>query len=103
MFIAITEIRYKCITNNYNILQIPVIVNNNFGKEIMKLKRCDYGKAIKKRLIELDKNQVWLIQQVRDETGMYFDDSYLWRIMYGKVKTPSMVEAINTILGIEYC
>ena len=66
------------------------------------MKLSDYGKAIKMRLIELDKPQTWLIQQVRDETGLYFDDSYLWKILYGKVKTPSMVEAINTILGIEY-
>lgn len=66
-------------------------------------KTCDYGKAIKKQLIELDRPQIWLIQQVRDETGLYFDDSYLAKIITGKLKTPSMVNAINTILGIEYC
>lgn len=60
----------------------------------------DFGKQIKKRLIDLDKNQVWLISQVREMTGLYFDNSYLHKIQTGKISTPSIVNAIRKILSI---
>ena len=60
----------------------------------------EYGKKIKIRLIELEKNQTWLIDQVKKETGLYFDDSYMYKIVHGKVATPSIVNAINKILGL---
>lgn len=59
-----------------------------------------FGKAIKKRLIDLDKPQKWLIEQVRENTGLYFDDSYLHKIVTGKLATPRIVDAITEILGI---
>lgn len=59
-----------------------------------------FGKAIKKRLIDLDRPQKWLIEQVRDKTGLYFDDSYLHKIVTGKLTTPRIVAAITEILGI---
>lgn len=60
----------------------------------------DFGKQIKKRLIDLDKNQVWLIGQVREMTGLYFDNSYLYKIQTGQISTPSIVGAIRQILSI---
>ncbi|MEG2857234.1 MAG: XRE family transcriptional regulator, partial [Clostridia bacterium] len=60
----------------------------------------EYGKAIKKRLIDLDRPQKWLIERVKEETGLYFDDSYLGKILQGKTMTPSMVAAINKILDV---
>lgn len=60
----------------------------------------DFGKQIKKRLIDLDKNQVWLIGQVREMTGLYFDNSYLYKIQTGQISTPSIVGAIRKILSI---
>lgn len=45
--------------------------------------------------------QVELIAEVSKRTGLYFDDSYLNKIMTGKQKNPNMIEAINSILGIE--
>ena len=35
-------------------------------------KLCNFGKEIKKRLVDIDKNQEWLITEVRADTGLYF-------------------------------
>lgn len=59
-----------------------------------------FGKAIKTRLIELDQSQSWLIDRVSEETGLYFDGSYLHKIMTGKLDTPKVVLAIRMILSI---
>lgn len=61
----------------------------------------EYGKAIKKKLIDMEKTQAWLIERVKEETGLYFDDSYMYKIVHGKVATPSMVNAINKILELK--
>lgn len=60
-----------------------------------------FGKAIKKRLIDLDQNQNWLIDQIKHETGLYFDSSYMSKIMTGKLNTPGIVQAICEILEIQ--
>lgn len=53
-------------------------------------KNCDFGKEIKKKLVDIDRTQAWLIEKVREETGgMYIDDSYLYRIMKGDAKVSS--------------
>ena len=59
-----------------------------------------FGKEIKKRLIDLDKNHTWLIERVCVLTGLYFDRSYLHKIMTGKLDTPKVVQAIREILDI---
>lgn len=61
-----------------------------------------FGKAIKHRLIDLDKQQSWLIDAVAEKTGLYFDSSYLYKIMIGVHKTPKVVDAICEILEIEH-
>ncbi len=63
-------------------------------------KYCNYGKEIKKRLVDIDHTQEWLISKVREKTGLFFDNSYLYKIMTGKCATPKIVEAINEILSI---
>lgn len=61
----------------------------------------DYGKRIKMRLLELDKNQNWLIDQVKERTGMFFDSGYLVKIMNGKGKSKNITKAIDEVLGFE--
>lgn len=61
-----------------------------------------FGKSIKKRLVDMDQTQIWLIEKVREKTGLYFDSWYLSKIMLGKIATPSIVTAICEILDIEY-
>lgn len=60
----------------------------------------EYGKTIKKRLIDLDKSQKWLFERVYEETGLFLDSSYLGKIISGKNKAPKIVAAINAILDI---
>lgn len=62
----------------------------------------EYGKKIKKRLIDLDQTQIWLIDEVSNATGLYFDGYYLQKIMAGTRKPPKIIAAINAILEIDY-
>lgn len=61
----------------------------------------EFGKTVKKRLIDLDKNQNWLIGEVKAETGMFIDSSYLQKIMSGDRTPQKMIDAISKILEIE--
>ena len=63
-------------------------------------KFCQYGKEIKKRLVDIDRSQGWLIDEVKAKTGLFFDSSYLYKIMTGRNATPKIVEAINEIIEI---
>lgn len=65
-----------------------------------KVNGSEFGKAVKIRLIELDKTQDWLVEQVKAKTGLFFDSSYLWKIMNGVVTTPGMIAAIREILEL---
>lgn len=60
----------------------------------------DFGKQIKIKLIMLDRPQKWLNEEVTKKTGLYFDDSYLHRIVTGKCDNPKIVNAITEILDI---
>ena len=48
------------------------------------IKVCEFGKEIKKKLVDLDQTQEWLIEQVKADTGLFFDSSYLHKILTGK-------------------
>lgn len=63
-------------------------------------KVCDFGKEIKKRLVDIDQTQEWLITQVTKDTGKYFDSGYLHRILRGEIATPGIVMSISKILEI---
>lgn len=66
-------------------------------------KLSEFGKEISKRLIDLSKPQTWLIEEVRNKTGLYFDDSYMYKIKTGQLSTPKIVQAICEILDIQDC
>ena len=59
-----------------------------------------FGKCIKRRLLDIDRDQNWLIEQVAQKTNLYFDRSYLYKIMTGKLNTPSIRQALCEILDI---
>lgn len=59
-----------------------------------------FGKQIKKRLVDIDRTQAWLIEQVRAVTGLYFDRSYMYKIQTGQLSTPKIVRAIQDILDL---
>ncbi len=64
-------------------------------------KVCDFGKEVKKRLVDLDQSQEWLIAQVHSDTGLFFDSSYMHKILTGALKTPRIVESICKVLNIQ--
>lgn len=59
-----------------------------------------FGKAVKKRLIDLDRTQAWLIKRVAETTDLYFDRSYMYKIQTGQLATPSIIQAICKILDL---
>ena len=61
----------------------------------------EFGKKVKKALIDKDKNQSWLIEQVKAKTGLYFDSSYMHKILSGKYENPTIVDTICSILDIQ--
>lgn len=59
-----------------------------------------FGKDVKKKLVDVDHTQAWLIEKVRERTGLYFDDSYAYKILTGQLSTPKIVQAIREILDL---
>lgn len=58
-------------------------------------------------MIELGKTQGWLVDQVKERTGDFFDSSYLHRILSGKIPgetgrngKPGKANVIREILDI---
>lgn len=64
------------------------------------VKLCSFGKEIKKRLVDIDQSQEWLIAEVSKDTGKYFDSSYLHKVLTGRLSTTSIVASIRRILDI---
>lgn len=60
-----------------------------------------FGKRIKHALIDRNRSQAWLIEQVKEKTGLYCDNSYMYKIQTGQLSTPSIVGAICEVLGLE--
>lgn len=61
---------------------------------------ADFEKAVKKKLIDLDKSQTWLCQEINKKTGLFADVSYLNKIYSGQRNAPKIVNAIAEILDI---
>lgn len=62
--------------------------------------RTAFGKEAMKKLIDMEQNQEWLCQQVRERTGMFCDQAYISRIFTGERNAPKIVTAIREILDI---
>lgn len=54
---------------------------------------CEFGKQIEIALIQMDKRNDWLIEQVKEDTGRYFDRSYLHKVKTGEIETPGFCRA----------
>lgn len=59
------------------------------------------GKTIRRRLDDLNQTNGWLIEKVKMDTGLYFDDGYLYRITRGQNKSPKIIASICKILDID--
>lgn len=60
----------------------------------------EFGKAVKKRLIDVGRNSDWLVDEVRAKTGLYFDSAYLSRVLRGINNSPKIIDAIRSVLDL---
>lgn len=79
------------------ILRLCVKVNENFTERgnFVKTELTAFGKKVRVALIESDKDQNWLIERVKADTGLYFDRSYLHKVLTGKYENPKIVSSIE--------
>ena len=61
----------------------------------------DFGKEVKKKLIDMGRRQSWLIEEVNNRTGMKLDNSYFQKIMRGDRNSKRVTSAICEILDIK--
>lgn len=59
-----------------------------------------YCRAVKDALLDRNQTQRWLIEEVRKETGQYFDSGYLQGILSGRKKEEKKRKKILEILQI---
>lgn len=67
-----------------------------------KVPKTLFGRDIRDKLEDRNETQEWLIARVREDTDLFFDSSYLFKIMTGRKNTPKIVASICKILDIEY-
>lgn len=65
-------------------------------------KNSNFGLCVKTKLLEQNKTQKWLSDEVTRITGLYVDSGYMYKILTGQRKAPKVVECICEILNIEY-
>lgn len=59
-----------------------------------------FGKEVKKRLVDLEQSQNWLMQQITQRTGLFVDSGYMHKVLTGERNAPKIVQAIREILDI---
>lgn len=64
-------------------------------------KFSDFGLCVKTELLRQGKEQKWLEESVSEKTGLYVDNSYMYKILTGQRNAPKIVEAIREILDIK--
>lgn len=60
----------------------------------------DFRKAVKHRLIDMDRTQEWLIAEVAARTGRYCDRATIRRCTDGTTKRSPIITAIREILDL---
>jgi hypothetical protein len=64
-------------------------------------KYSDFGLSVKTELLRQGKSQKWLAEAVNKKTGLFIDDSYMYKIITGQRNSQKIVDAICEILSIE--
>lgn len=60
----------------------------------------EFGRNVKKSLIDVGKTQNWLMGRIKDSTGLFVDSGYLYKILTGQREAPKIVQAIREILDL---
>lgn len=63
-------------------------------------KFTSFGLCVKTELLRRGKTQTWLIKRIGEDTGLFVDDSYLYKILTGQRNAPKIVQSIREILSI---
>lgn len=61
----------------------------------------DFELEVKMKLLQRGMKQTELIQAVQNDTGLFLDDSYLYKILRGERKPEKIIQSICKILEIE--
>ena len=77
-----------------------ILTTNQFGGDFLKHKYSDFGKLVKKQLIEMNQTQEWLITEIKADTRLFIDSSYLNRILTGRNKSEKIINSIKKILSL---
>lgn len=64
-------------------------------------KFSDFGLCVKVKLLQKQKTQKWLAEEVTNKTGLYVDSGYMYKILTSQRTAPKIVDAICEILSIE--
>lgn len=64
-------------------------------------KLSEFGFAVKTKLMLTGKTQLWLIDEVKKDTGLYVDKFYLWKILVGEKRPEKIINSIKKILELE--
>lgn len=64
-------------------------------------KFSDFGLCVKVKLLQKQKTQKWLAEEVTNKTGLYVDSGYMYKILTDQRNAPKIVDAICEILDIE--
>lgn len=64
-------------------------------------KLTTFGKQVKYRLIDIEQTQAWLQERIKEETGLFVDSGYMYKILTGQRNAPKITQAICEILDIQ--
>ena len=64
-------------------------------------KFTDFGLCVKTKLLQMGKEQKWLEETISDNTGLYVDSGYMYKILTGQRNAPKIVAAICETLNIQ--
>ena len=62
---------------------------------------CEFGKEVKKRLVDIGQTQSWLAEEVAKDTGLRVDAAYLSNTLAGRRKSARVVNSIKKVLEME--
>lgn len=68
------------------------------------MKTCKYtefGLCVKTKLLQLGKEQKWLEEEVRKDTGLFIDNGYMYKVLTGQRNAKKVVDSICKILNIQ--
>lgn len=70
---------------------------------MQKTKLNDFGLCVKTELLRQGMSQAELEKRVSEDTGLFVDSGYMYKILTGQRNPEKIVESVKKILGISVC